>query len=122
MELSVHGKLICFQMSNETDMGSLGNSTVVSTTPVPVVSSTEIGITNTSHNGTITPQAPIFLQTPAAQGIGGAFAFAAILITVHQVGSPTHVLCYRCVVCNEWSCAVSQCLHTCVNLLCKRLC
>lgn len=37
-----------------------------------------------SKNGT-EMQPLIFLQTRAAQGIAGTFAFAAILITCHQV-------------------------------------
>ncbi|KAL8565106.1 hypothetical protein ACOMHN_005309 [Nucella lapillus] len=44
-------------------------------------------------NGTSSPPL-IFLQTPAAQGIAGTFAFTAILITVHQIY--LHLRYYTC--------------------------
>lgn len=39
-----------------------------------------------SENITL-PGGKIFLQTAAAQGIAGFFAFAAIIVTCHQVSS-----------------------------------
>lgn len=41
-------------------------------------------ITSSPTNVTY-PVNKIFLQTAAAQGIAGVFAFSAILVTVHQV-------------------------------------
>ncbi|KAK3777089.1 hypothetical protein RRG08_004258 [Elysia crispata] len=52
-----------------------------STTASPVVSTTTNRTPDVAYN---ISQPPIFLQTAAAQGIAGTFAFAAILITVHQ--------------------------------------
>jgi hypothetical protein len=54
-----------------------GNTTKLTTTPMT-------NVTPIIDNSTGVPL--IFLQTPAAQGIAGTFAFAAIIITVHQVG------------------------------------
>ena len=51
---------------------SPGTNTSIPTTGMPVNNVTEI-------------HPLIFLQTKAAQGIAGTFAFAAILITCHQV-------------------------------------
>lgn len=66
-----------------TTIVSPKNGSVLSTTQLPV---------HPASNGTIpindnaTELQPlIFLQTKAAQGIAGTFAFAAILITCHQV-------------------------------------
>ncbi len=42
-----------------------------------------------NHTGTI-PK--IFLQTAAAQGIAGAFTFAAIIITCFQVSHPRYII------------------------------
>lgn len=60
-------------------------STVASTATTSLIittTSAETNITTESYNVT---QPLIFLQTAAAEGIAGTFAFAAILITVHQV-------------------------------------
>ena len=40
----------------------------------------------TNHTGHMSK---IFLQTPAAQGIAGVFAFMAMLVTCHQVSRET---------------------------------
>ncbi|XP_023211247.1 transmembrane protein 184B-like [Centruroides sculpturatus] len=40
---------------------------------------------STFGNGTIVEIPPIFLQTNAAQTISGAFVWAALIITCHQV-------------------------------------
>ena len=58
------------------------------TTPAPSSpNTTKLSIpTNTTSFDNVTTEQPlIFLQTAAAQGIAGTFAFAAIVITVHQV-------------------------------------
>ena len=60
---------------------------VVTTAPLPagnssVAPSSIVDIINTTQK-----VPPIFLQTPAAQGVAGVFAFAALLITCHQVSS-----------------------------------
>ncbi|XP_035826260.1 transmembrane protein 184B [Aplysia californica] len=59
-------------------------------TVVPVTSA-ETNSTPATYNVT---QPLIFLQTAAAQGIAGTFAFAAILITVHQIY--LHLRYYSC--------------------------
>ncbi len=61
-------------------------STVITKLTTTLVSeaTTEQVIPNSTNS---THQPLIFLQTKAAQGIGGAFAVAAILITCHQVGA-----------------------------------
>jgi len=57
------------------------NASIPVTTAVP-------GVTNITHGVVVLSndtEPLIFLQTRAAQGIAGTFAFAAILITCHQV-------------------------------------
>ena len=63
-------------------------------TPTPPSNATSTPTTMTTLNMTTTMEADnrtvghldkIFLQTTAAQGIAGAFTFAAILITTYQV-------------------------------------
>lgn len=57
-------------------------SVLSSTTPFLPATTNSSG---SAHNGSLVHQPLIFLQTAAAQGIGGAFAFLALIITVHQV-------------------------------------
>ncbi|XP_076458742.1 transmembrane protein 184B-like [Babylonia areolata] len=65
-------------------------------TPSPAnTSQTPSVLSNTTNFANINVTQPlIFLQTPAAQGIAGTFAFAAILITVHQIY--LHLRYYTC--------------------------
>lgn len=65
------------------------HSDLSSTTPfVPTTTN------SSAHNGTFVHQPLIFLQTAAAQGIGGAFSILALLITVHQIY--LHLRYYTC--------------------------
>lgn len=78
--------------TNTTTLSSTttNHSDLSSTTPfVPTTTN------SSTHNGTFVHQPLIFLQTAAAQGIGGAFSILALLITVHQV-SRTHNLLQNC--------------------------
>ncbi|XP_022316471.2 transmembrane protein 184B-like [Crassostrea virginica] len=78
------------QSSTTAAIGSTTNhSALSSTTPFGPT------ITNSStHNGTFVHQPLIFLQTAAAQGIGGAFSILALIITVHQIY--LHLRYYTC--------------------------
>lgn len=63
-------------------------SSTLSTMSASTINRTAMPVsTNTTDSNITQPQPLIFLQTPAAQGIAGTFAFAAILITVHQVNT-----------------------------------
>ncbi|XP_059162085.1 transmembrane protein 184B-like isoform X1 [Physella acuta] len=71
-------------------------TTISITTSTSTIVSTIISTaseTNSTPDYNIT-QPLIFLQTAAAQGIAGTFAFAAILITVHQIY--LHLRYYTC--------------------------
>jgi len=46
------------------------------------VNDSDLTTGETNHTGHMSK---IFLQTPAAQGIAGVFAFTAMLVTCHQV-------------------------------------
>ncbi|KAK7113340.1 transmembrane protein 184B-like [Littorina saxatilis] len=71
-----------------TMSSTLGTTSNASkTTPLP-------SNTSSPFDNVTTAQPLIFLQTPAAQGIAGTFAFAAILITVHQIY--LHLRYYTC--------------------------
>ena len=70
--------------NNTSDAPSVGPAL---TTSPSVPTSSQISPTNTTHEPYNVTAPLIFLQTTAAQGIAGAFAFAAILITVHQVSA-----------------------------------
>lgn len=79
--------------------GALQNTTqltsTASTTIAPsVTNATALSPSNVTEHSNITHQPLIFLQTPAAQGIAGTFAFAAIIITVHQIY--LHLRYYTC--------------------------
>ena len=63
----------------------IGNTTMSTTTTTLNMTTTE------SDNRTVGHLDKIFLQTTAAQGIAGAFTFAAILITTYQVSSTIKV-------------------------------
>ncbi|KAK7507830.1 hypothetical protein BaRGS_00000795 [Batillaria attramentaria] len=71
--------------------GTLSNTTLLTSTGAPTLAPSLTNTTltpapsNVTEPSNITVAQPlIFLQTPAAQGIAGTFAFAAIIITVHQ--------------------------------------
>ncbi|XP_076451157.1 transmembrane protein 184B-like [Babylonia areolata] len=74
------------------------STTTLSTTAGPSSTNTTKAIPTTANSSSfdnITSAQPlIFLQTPVAQGIAGTFAFAAILITVHQIY--LHLRYYTC--------------------------
>ena len=83
-------------MANLSSPASIGGE--LAGTPAPSLEDTNHGFTNNDHeyNGNDTDILPsnhtfqmskIFLQTAAAQGISGFFAFAAMVITCHQVGN-----------------------------------
>lgn len=55
------------------------------------VNDSDLTTGGTNHTGHMSK---IFLQTPAAQGIAGVFAFAAMLVTCHQIYS--HLRYYTC--------------------------
>ncbi|BFZ03427.1 hypothetical protein BsWGS_06466 [Bradybaena similaris] len=74
------------------------STTVITTasvaTTVPSLISTTSAKTNVTAENITIIQPLIFLQTAVAQGIAGTFAFAAILITVHQIY--LHLRYYTC--------------------------
>ncbi|XP_041362330.1 transmembrane protein 184B-like [Gigantopelta aegis] len=67
---------------------------LTSTLPTPVTSDITSIVPNSTSNSTLEPEPLIFLQTQAAQGIAGAFAVAAILVTCHQIY--LHLRYYTC--------------------------
>nr|KAG5713757.1 hypothetical protein BaRGS_024384 [Batillaria attramentaria] len=81
--------------------GTLSNTTLLTSTGAPTLAPSLTNTTltpapsNVTEPSNITVAQPlIFLQTPAAQGIAGTFAFAAIIITVHQIY--LHLRYYTC--------------------------
>lgn len=62
-------------------------SSTVATESSTIVSSLFNGMTSTTNVPAISKEeaAPIFLQTRAAQGIAGAFVWAALFLTCQQV-------------------------------------
>lgn len=64
------------------------------TTLAPSSNTTAPESNSTTGFDNVTSQPLIFLQTAAAQGIGGTFAIAAIIITVHQIY--LHLRYYTC--------------------------
>nr|XP_009297322.1 transmembrane protein 184B [Danio rerio] len=61
-----------------------GNGSVVAMAPGPGV----VTVAPESHNRSgpvLTPETPIFLMTPAAQGISGIFTWTALLLTCQQI-------------------------------------
>ena len=74
--------MFCFQKMN----GTTQNSSAIS--PTSPSHSNHTNVVPVDNN--VTEMQPlIFLQTRAAQGIAGTFAFAAIMITCHQVSFVT---------------------------------
>jgi len=63
-----------------TTMSEIGTTIANNISMATTVVST---VTNATTNGSHQP--PIFLQTRAAQGIGGTCAILALIVTVHQV-------------------------------------
>ncbi|KAK3091175.1 hypothetical protein FSP39_017723 [Pinctada imbricata] len=95
VSVSANDEPIMSNISTSTISPTTNHSGAASTSPLASTSQL------TPHNGTtaassnITQLQPlIFLQTPAAQAIGGAFAFLGILITVHQIY--LHLRYYTC--------------------------
>lgn len=73
------------------------NNTTLSSTVAPVPTTDTAGIVTTSNvtTGNTTHDHPlIFLQTIAAQGIGGTFAVLALIVTCHQIY--LHLRYYTC--------------------------
>lgn len=80
-----------------TPSGNITRTTLgpINTTVTSTLITTASTLSNITTNNVTAPlQAPIFLQTPAAQGIGGAFAFIAIFITCHQVNDSFELVIY----------------------------
>ena len=72
-----------------TSVTSSETTSMISTAGSPLTTATTT-IANTTDNSsivstTLLPQSPLFIQTPAAQGITGACTFLALFITCHQV-------------------------------------
>ncbi|VDI27173.1 Hypothetical predicted protein [Mytilus galloprovincialis] len=74
-------------MANQTNLSSTASPVVTTPGEVTTVNVTTTG--NTTHNHPL-----IFLQTAAAQGIGGTFAVLALIITCHQIY--LHLRYYTC--------------------------
>ena len=96
--ISRYKQIIFFQMSNSTPVVTATTTTTAASSSAlpPVNPSTTTTLkpdTTSTANVTLIPALvsnvteiqPIFLQTSVAQGIAGTFAFAALLITCHQV-------------------------------------
>ena len=85
-----------FQMSGNvtaTTLPSVQNGSTIQTSLLPtntvITSPAQENTTSGMTSNQTQLQPLIFLQTQAAQGIAGTFAFAAILITCHQVSVPS---------------------------------
>ena len=90
--MSVDGVAAAAAASNGTDGGG-DLTTHLSVTQPADGSKEDITLEPGSPNTTtVYVMSKIFLQTAAAQGIAGAFAFAAMLVTCHQVNSSPHLL------------------------------
>ena len=107
---------IYLQMSNLTSLqnsstttttlspGLFDNATTTSanpailngTTPSSPVNLTTMSAENTSITTPMPEVSKIFLQTRAADGIAGAFCFAAIIVTVYQVENWLTQSCKKC--------------------------
>ncbi|CAC5403586.1 transmembrane protein 184B-like [Mytilus californianus] len=74
-------------MTNQTNLSSTASPVI--TTPGEVTTANITTTGNTTHNHPL-----IFLQTAAAQGIGGTFAVLALIITCHQIY--LHLRYYTC--------------------------
>ena len=85
MRVKITSKYL-FQVMLISDMATPMPTPAGNTTPTPTTTTTlNMTTTTEADNRTIGHLDKIFLQTTAAQGIAGAFTFAAILITTYQV-------------------------------------
>lgn len=90
---------VLFQMANATSnltttIAAAKNASGIISSP-PAINNTTIATTGMPISNATELHPLIFLQTKAAQGIAGTFAFAAILITCHQVSVLLHLVSYH---------------------------
>ncbi|XP_076305491.1 transmembrane protein 184B-like [Tachypleus tridentatus] len=80
--------------SNSTETELLASTITIEDHGIPV------SIVRNETNGSLQEIPPIFLQTTAAQAISGAFVWAALIVTCHQIYQ--HLRYYTCPTEQRW--------------------
>ncbi|XP_013775847.1 transmembrane protein 184B-like [Limulus polyphemus] len=80
--------------SNSTETELLASTITIEDHGIPVA------IVRNETNGSLQEIPPIFLQTTAAQAISGAFVWAALIVTCHQIYQ--HLRYYTCPTEQRW--------------------